>query len=79
MFISHLLFCRETFAFHVQTLKAVGKSLDEDGLAARVHGNTKRLPKHTLSLGNTIELHSIKCRKSCNTKHVVLNSTVWLL
>uniref|UniRef100_UPI00358DF661 tigger transposable element-derived protein 1-like isoform X2 n=1 Tax=Myxine glutinosa TaxID=7769 RepID=UPI00358DF661 len=51
-FQSHQI-CRKTFAFlhgfHVQTLKTISKSLDDDGLDARTHGNTKRLPKHNLS------------------------------
>ena len=43
-------------ALHTQTLKSIGKSLDEDGLGVRVHGNTRRLPKNSLSLGDLLPL-----------------------
>ena len=52
--------CRETFAFlhglHTQTLKSIGKSLDKDGLGIQVHGNTRRPPKNSLSLGDLLPL-----------------------
>ena len=35
----------------MQILKAISQSLDEDGLTPHMHDNTKRLLKHTLSLG----------------------------
>ena len=46
--------CQEMFLFlhgvSSKRLKNIRKALTEDGIAPRMHGNTKRLPKNTLSM-----------------------------
>ncbi|KAH3815978.1 uncharacterized protein LOC127836034 [Dreissena polymorpha] len=46
--------CRNTFAFahgvSKNTIISIGSSIDVNSLEARVHGNNKKLPKHTLKL-----------------------------
>ncbi|XP_053378468.1 uncharacterized protein LOC128548102 [Mercenaria mercenaria] len=49
--------CRETFAFahgvvH-KTVDRIARSIDTDGLSARVHGNVGKSPKHALTLADT--------------------------
>lgn len=48
--------CRETFRFlhgiGEKKLKNVSKALRLGGIGPRVHGNTRRLPKHTLTLSS---------------------------
>jgi hypothetical protein len=46
--------CRDTFAFEHgirrKTVDSIGRSLDHEGLGARVHGNKGKSPKHALTL-----------------------------
>ena len=55
-YFSGIQVCRETFAFaHAvsrKTIDSIARSLDQDGLIARVHGNKGKSPKHALTLGD---------------------------
>ena len=46
--------CQATFLFlhsiGIKRLKNIRKAFHQDGVQPRVHGNTRRLPKHTLTL-----------------------------
>ena len=59
--------CRQTFlALHGisrKRLDNISKSLKENGLAARVHGNTQRKPKHACPF---IFFHRVRCEISIN-------------
>ena len=44
--------CREAFAHGIsrKTVDSIGRSLDQDGFGARIHGNKGKSPKHALTL-----------------------------
>lgn len=54
--------CRDTFAFahgvHYKTVDRIAKSLDDNGLNPRVHGNTGKAPKHALTITDVNNIKS---------------------